>query len=92
MNYSDWFGSLIKQRCGRDLICFQENLFPTNFFALQHLLLVKNVLQNFFKSTNWLESIVRYDHVGKLVKNVVLDNKFWEQAREAINIMNLMHV
>lgn len=49
------------------------------------------MLQNFFISAEWLESIFRYEHVGKHVKNVVLDNNYWEQAREAINIMKLMH-
>ena len=51
----------------------------------------KDGLSRFFHSAEWFNSSYRDSPIGKRVQQTVFDTRFWEHARESVNIMEPMH-
>ena len=77
---------IMRTFCSGELIRPGQTRFATNYLALQSILEQKNGLQRMFTSEDWSRIAAAKDPIGKRVQGTILNPKFWETAKNVLNM------
>ncbi|XP_077216017.1 uncharacterized protein LOC143850677 [Tasmannia lanceolata] len=79
--------SLMREKCGGDLVCLGLTRFATNYVALQSMLNKKVGLKQLFSSSEWNDYRESKSAVGQKAEGLVSSPTFWQNCKIIVDIL-----